>query len=94
MSRYRGDEDLAPLPEGLEGLRGLALVKAAYAATRPAAATPRPRPRPFAVSKAPPPPEPLWTPHSAAQPSNPDEPRTHWADGTPFPDEEPPEEDR
>lgn len=93
MSRYRPDEELPPLPAGLEGLRGMALVRAAYEATRPGREAPRPRQRPFAVSKAPAPAEPVWTPHSAAE-ALPALTPGHWADGTPIPESDTPEEDR
>lgn len=94
MSRYRPDEELPPLPPGLDGLTGLALVRAAFEATRPAREAPRPSRQPFAVSKAPPPPQDPWTPHSALQGSPPIPTPGHWSDGVPIPDEDTPEEDR
>lgn len=90
MSPARGDAELPPLPDECRGLRGLAMVRAAYAATRPARATTTPRKTPFAVSKAPKPEPSPWTPHDTVPPTL---TPGHWADGAPIPDEPPLEED-
>ena len=90
----RGDDELPPLRPELAGLKGVALMRAAYELERgkPAEVPRRARTAdPVSHSKPPAktPPGPAWTPHDAI----PDEPTVaHWADDIPD-GPEPEEED-
>lgn len=88
MSQARQDDELPPLPEGLTGLRGIELVRAAYEATRAVQEPPRTARKPGTIR---PDADMSWTPHRAAE-TFPTVTPGHWSDGTPIPDEDPPED--